>query len=99
MLFHILIRIQSECGKKASVFGVIPYSGPYSVRMRKNTDQNNSEYGHFLCSKMFHINDSDFLKRSCPASDPVSPLHMKIILIEDYSIPRDVSWIENYKLD
>ena len=23
------------------------YSGPYSVRMRENTDQNNSEYGHF----------------------------------------------------
>ena len=21
---------------------------PYSVRMRENTDQNNSEYGHFL---------------------------------------------------
>ena len=23
------------------------YSGPYSVQMRKDTDQNNSEYGHF----------------------------------------------------
>ena len=23
------------------------YSGPYSVRMRENTDQNKSEYGHF----------------------------------------------------
>ena len=23
---------------------------PYSVRMRENTDQNNSEYGHFLRS-------------------------------------------------
>ena len=23
------------------------YSGPYSVQMRENTDQNNSEYGHF----------------------------------------------------
>ena len=23
------------------------YSGPYSVRMQENTDQNNSEYGHF----------------------------------------------------
>ena len=31
------------------------YSGPYSVRMRKNTDQNNSEHGHFL--------HSDFIKR------------------------------------
>ena len=28
------------------------YSGLYSVRMRENTDQNNSEYGHFLQSDM-----------------------------------------------
>ena len=26
------------------------YFGPYSVRMRENTDQNNSEYVHFLRS-------------------------------------------------
>ena len=26
------------------------YSGMYSVRMRENTDQNNSEYGHFSSS-------------------------------------------------
>ena len=26
------------------------YSGLYSVRMQENTDQNNSEYGHFLHS-------------------------------------------------
>ena len=26
------------------------YSGPYSVRMQENTDQNNSKYGHFLRS-------------------------------------------------
>ena len=26
------------------------YSGPYSVQIRENTDQNNSEYGHFLRS-------------------------------------------------
>ena len=29
------------------------HSGSYSVRMRENTDQNNSEYGHFLCSDFF----------------------------------------------
>ena len=27
------------------------YSGPYSVRMLENTDQNNSEYEHFLRSE------------------------------------------------
>ena len=27
------------------------YSGPYSVRMRENKDQNDSEYGHFSRSE------------------------------------------------
>ena len=31
-------------------YGEILHISPYSVRMRNNTDQNNSEYGHFLCS-------------------------------------------------
>ena len=30
----------------------IPRISPYSVRMRENTDQNNSEYGHFLRSEV-----------------------------------------------
>ena len=34
------------------------YSGPYSVRMRENTDQNNSEYGDFLRSDWFNNCDS-----------------------------------------
>ena len=29
------------------------YSGPYSVQMRENTDENNSEYGHFSRSDDF----------------------------------------------
>ena len=29
------------------------FSGPYSVRMRENKDQKNSEYGHFSRSKYF----------------------------------------------
>ena len=29
------------------------YSGPYSVWMQENTDQNNSEYGHFLRSGIY----------------------------------------------
>ena len=34
---------------KASVFGVILVNiVPYSVQMRENTEQKNSEYGHFL---------------------------------------------------
>ena len=39
---------------KVSVFAVIPVrSFPYSVRIRENTVQNNSEYGHFSCSDLF----------------------------------------------
>ena len=41
------------------------YCGPYSVRMRENTDQNNSEYGHFSCSDSFIGNlllDLSYLK-------------------------------------
>ena len=35
----------SHCVKNVHIRS---YSGPYSVQMRKNTDQNNSEYGQFL---------------------------------------------------
>ena len=36
---------------KASLFGAILVNTfPYSVQMRENADQNNSEYGHFLRS-------------------------------------------------
>ena len=58
-------------GWKAAIFGVLlvrifPYSteygeilriSPYSVRVRENADQNNTEYGHFLRS------DYDFLRQ------------------------------------
>ena len=35
-------------------------SGPYSVWMREDTDQNNSEYGHFsrsICEYSFNLSD------------------------------------------
>ena len=32
------------------------YSGPYSVRMRQKTDQNNSEYGNFTRSDSSKLN-------------------------------------------
>ena len=45
------VRIGSYSGPYFPAFGLNTerYS-PYSVRMRENADQNNSEYGHFLCS-------------------------------------------------
>ena len=39
----VFSRIRTECGEIRS-------NSPYSVRMRETTDQNNSEYGHFLRS-------------------------------------------------
>ena len=39
-----------------SVFGVILVRiFPYSVRMRENVDQNNSEYGNLLRSTIYNI--------------------------------------------
>ena len=39
----VFSRIRTEHGE-------IPLISPYSIRMRENTDQKNSEYGHFLRS-------------------------------------------------
>ena len=41
-----------------SVFSRIrtEYGEIYSVRMQENTDQNNSEYGHFLHSDTIYLN-------------------------------------------
>ena len=35
-------------------YGVILSISLYSVLMRENTDQKNSEYGHFLRIELFH---------------------------------------------
>ena len=45
LFWSVFSRIQTEYGEIRSIF-------PYSVRMRKNTDQNNSKYGHYLRSVM-----------------------------------------------
>ena len=39
------------------------YSGPYSVKMRENTDQNNSKYGHFSRSDYYIIMDHRTMDR------------------------------------
>ena len=40
LLWSVFFRIRTE-------YGEILRISPYSVQMRENTDQNNSEYGHF----------------------------------------------------
>ena len=43
LFWSVFSHIRSEYGEIRSI-------SPYSVRMRENTDQNNSEYGQFLRS-------------------------------------------------
>ena len=45
----VMIELRIHCGKSVRIRS---YSGLYSVRMRKNTDQNNAEYGHFHAVKL-----------------------------------------------
>ena len=57
------IGLLDHCVKKCpyselfrlSLQSTVQSISPYSVRMRANEDQNNSEYGHFLHSKCLHI--------------------------------------------
>ena len=41
--WSVFSRIRTKYGEIQSI-------SPYSVRLRENTDQKNSEYGHFSCS-------------------------------------------------
>ena len=45
LLWSVFSRIQTEYGETLLI-------SPYSVRLRENTDQKNSEYGHFLHSEV-----------------------------------------------
>ena len=51
--WSVFSRIQTDYGKVLCI-------SPYSVRMRENTDQNKSKYGHFKrsvdSSKLVHLN-------------------------------------------
>ena len=50
----IIVNLHHQhCAKSVRI---VSYSGPYSVRMRENTDQNNSEYGHFSRNATHHRN-------------------------------------------
>ena len=46
LLWSAFSRIWTECGEILRI-------SPYSVRMRENADQNNSEYEHFFHSEKY----------------------------------------------
>ena len=49
------VHIQSYSGLSFPACGLNTERYPYSVRLWENTDQNNSEYGHFLRSDVPYI--------------------------------------------
>ena len=49
-LYSYQLFLQYNCINCVKSVRLQSYSGSYSVRMRKNAEQNNSEYGHFLRS-------------------------------------------------
>ena len=53
----ILVRIFPAFSRIRTEYGEIRRISPYSVRMRKNEDQNNSKYGHFLRSDFVNLVD------------------------------------------
>ena len=65
LFWSIFSRTRTEYGEIRSI-------SPYSVRMLKITKQNNSEYGHFSRSIIFH-----------PHSVPSMFQHPSIVLAED----------------
>ena len=55
LFWSVFFRIGTEYGEIRSIC-------PYSVRMRENTDQNNSEYEHFLHSARFTAEKVSIMK-------------------------------------
>ena len=57
------VGIWSYSGPHFPAFGLntgIRSISPYSVRMQKNADRNNSEYGHFLRSVVITVFETRF---------------------------------------
>ena len=64
LLWSVFSRIQTEYGEIRSI-------SLYSVRMRENTDQNNSEYGRFLrsvCNLELNFESESFMSDSAPTA-------------------------------
>ena len=52
LFWSVFSRIRTEYGEMLRI-------SPYSVRMRKNTDQNNSEYGHFCAVQILKYHSAE----------------------------------------
>ena len=71
------VHIQSYSGphfyRIRTKYGEILRISPYSVRMRENVDQNNSEYGHFLRSdrnKLWEVGSNNSPFPNCAKESP-----------------------------
>ena len=104
--------IEENTSWKVSIFGVILVrifprldwiwrDTKYSVRMRKNADQNNSEYGHFLCSER-KVGYSSFNRNSCQKqyqfnSEKLELVEEAIKLMEQEEINRPLESLGKIK--
>ena len=59
LFWFAFFRIRTEYGEIRSIQSI----SPYSVQIRENADQNNSEYGHFLRSVCFLFLFYDYCKK------------------------------------
>ena len=55
--------VQPRCPHCVKIVRFRSFSGPYSVRMRENMDQKNSEYGQFLRSVQIFIESDNFFSQ------------------------------------
>ena len=75
---------------------------PYSVRMRENTEQKNSKYGHFLCSELFCGEFSNFSQNRLFYTTPPGDcychedfkrrIEKKNLKIPELILSLDISW-------
>ena len=61
--YRISVRIWTYSGLYIPAFGLNTERYTVFIRIRENTDQNNSEYGHFLRS-VINYNFCDFVSKS-----------------------------------
>ena len=81
---HIFYRIWTEYGEIRSI-------SLYSVRMRENTDQKNSEYRHFL-----RVDTCRVVKKFCSAQcSPFKPLFAELIFLLEISICKAMEFFWN----
>ena len=83
LFWFIFSRIRTEYEEVQSI-------SPYSVRMRENTDQNNSEYEHFSGSAYFHCRSFSKRKLRTKLMQRVTEIIGNVILKDNSNTDFDL---------